>query len=127
MISVKVPQPAVVSIAQFREHSISRRNAQFEAAAVRNDVRLPAAIHAPPTVPLEAEDPQATVVSVISTLCGSAAANVMHVLPLPAMNLAGAAQRKFRTARHRAGMENAVRWRKCAWDHGIASDKNTGR
>jgi len=114
MIRVEVACLPVVSIAKLGENVIRRWVAELEASEVPDDIGLPAAVHTPPAIAPEAEDPKATVVRVIPTLGGSAAAHVVPALLLPPVNLAGAAQREFWAVRHRAGMENAVGLRQCA-------------
>jgi hypothetical protein len=68
MVGVKVAFAAVVAISQLGQHSICGRIAELEPAEVSDNIRLPTAIHTPPTIALEAEDPQPTVVRIVSAV-----------------------------------------------------------
>lgn len=68
VVGVQVPLTPVQPRPQFVQHLLTRRVAQFESAAVRHNVRLPAAINTSPSVSLEAEKPKPTVVGVITAL-----------------------------------------------------------
>lgn len=57
MVCVEVACPPVVTIAQLREDPVRWWDAQFKPAEVTDDIRFPTAIHAPPTIALEAQDP----------------------------------------------------------------------
>jgi hypothetical protein len=68
MVGVEVAFAAVMAIAQLGQHSICGRIAELEPAEVSDKTRLPTAIHAPPTISLEAEDSQPAVVRIVSAL-----------------------------------------------------------
>lgn len=68
MIGVQMPLPLIVSVAKLGKHSISRRFAKLEPAAVRYNIRLPPAIHTTPAVALEAHDAQPAVIHIVSAL-----------------------------------------------------------
>ncbi len=65
-------------------------------------VRLPIAIHTPPAVALEAENPQPAMARIISAFSARAAAFVMFTLPCPTVLLARSTRTEFGTARRRA-------------------------
>ena len=67
VIGVQVSLAALLPFAQFVQNPLDRRVAQFEASAVRDDVRLPPAIYTSPLVSLEAENPKPAVVCVVPT------------------------------------------------------------
>ena len=66
MVGVEVAFAAVMTVAQLGQHSICGRIAKLEPAEVSDDIRLPTAIHTPPAIALEAEDPQPAVVRIVS-------------------------------------------------------------
>ena len=99
MVRVQVAFTPVVSVAKLGEHSICGRVAETVPAEVSDDVRLPAAIHAPPAVALETENPQSSVVRIVSAFDARAAAFVMFTLPRAAVLFARAAGSEYRTAR----------------------------
>jgi hypothetical protein len=68
MVGVEVAFAAVMAVAQLGQHSICGRFAEFEPAEVSDNVRLPTAIHASPTIALEAEDSQPSVVCIVSAV-----------------------------------------------------------
>jgi hypothetical protein len=57
MVGVEVAFATIVSVAKLVEHSVHGRIAKLEPAEVSDNLRLPSAIHTPPTIALEAEDP----------------------------------------------------------------------
>ena len=61
-----MPLAAIETLPQFIQHLLDRRVAQLEASAVRHDIRLPAALHTPPGITLEAEEAKLSVVAVIA-------------------------------------------------------------
>jgi len=69
MVGVQVSLPPPLLLPQFVQNPLGRRVAQLETAAVGDDVGLPSAINTPPCVPLEAKDPELSVVGVIATRC----------------------------------------------------------
>ena len=68
MVGMQVAVAAVMAVAQLGQHSICGRFAELEPAEVSDDIRLPSAIHAPPAIALEAEDPQPAVVRIVSAV-----------------------------------------------------------
>ena len=68
MVGVQVAFTAVVSVAKLVKHSICGRVAETVPAEVRGDVRLPTAIHAPPAVTLETEEPKSSVSRIVSAV-----------------------------------------------------------
>jgi hypothetical protein len=68
MIGVEMAFATIVSVAKLVEHSVHGRIAELEPTEVSYNIRLPTAIHTPPTIALEAEDPQAAVVRIVSAL-----------------------------------------------------------
>jgi len=68
MVGVEVAFAAVMAVAQLGQHSICGRIAQLEPAEVSDNIRLPTAIHAAPTIALEAEDPQPAVVRIVAAV-----------------------------------------------------------
>jgi hypothetical protein len=62
MIRMQVPLAAVVPVAKLRKHLVRRRRTQAPAPELLHDLRLPSAIDAPPAVPDEAQNPQASVI-----------------------------------------------------------------
>ena len=56
VVRVQVAFTPVVSVAKLVKHSICRRVAETVPAEGSDDIRLPAAIHAPPGIPLKAQD-----------------------------------------------------------------------
>jgi len=68
MIGVKMTFATIVPVAQLVEHSVHGRIAELEPAEVSDNIRLPTAIHALPTIALEAEDPQPAVVCIVSAV-----------------------------------------------------------
>jgi hypothetical protein len=76
MIRVQMPLTTAEPFPQFGQNLIHRRWTKLEPAAVRYDVRLPAAVHAPPLVANEAENTQPAMVGVIAALCRSAPLSV---------------------------------------------------
>jgi hypothetical protein len=68
MVGVEVAFATIVSVAKLFEHSVHGRIAELEPAEVSDDIRLPSAIHAPPTIALEAEHPQPAVVRIVSAV-----------------------------------------------------------
>jgi hypothetical protein len=68
MVGVEVAFATIVSVAKLVEHSVRRRIAELEPAEVSDDIRLPTAIHAPPPITLEAEDPQPAMVRIVSAV-----------------------------------------------------------
>jgi hypothetical protein len=97
---------AVVSVAKLGEHSICRWVAETVLAEVSDDVRLPTAIHAPPTITLEAENPQSAMVRIVSAVTAGATTFVMFTLPRAAVLFARTAGSEFGTARNRAGAQD---------------------
>jgi hypothetical protein len=80
MVGVQVAVAAIVAEAQFGQHSVRRRITQPEAPTVRDDRWFPPAVDAPPTVPLEAQDPQPAVIGIVATLGRRAPLFVMSSL-----------------------------------------------
>jgi hypothetical protein len=57
-----------MAVAQLGQHSICKRIAELEPAEVSDNIRLPTAIHAPPTIALKAENAQPAVVRIVSAV-----------------------------------------------------------
>ena len=69
VVGVQVSLATLLPLPQFVQHFLNRRVAQFEAAAVRDDLRFPSAIHTSPLVSLEAKNPKLSVVRIVPTRC----------------------------------------------------------
>ena len=83
MVRVQMRFSLVKSLAKFLKHFLCRRRSQVELSEVRDDVRLPAAIDASPLVPLKAENPEPTMVGIITALCRSPSLLIALPLCLP--------------------------------------------
>lgn len=82
VLAVKVSFSSVECLAKEPEDLIERRLAQLILLAIDDDLRSPATVHARPIVPLEGQDPHATVVGVIAAFARrSAAVAVNQRLP----------------------------------------------
>jgi hypothetical protein len=68
MVGVEVASATIVSVAKLVEHSVHGRIAKLEPAEVSDNLRLPSAIHTPPAIALEAEDPQSAMVRIVSAV-----------------------------------------------------------
>jgi len=107
VVCVKVTVTAVEAVAKLGQHSIGRRITKTNLSEHFDNLRLPVAVYALPTVALEAEDSQPAVVSIISALGGRTATLVVFTLSLPAVGLAGTANGQFGTSRERAWVQYA--------------------
>src|SRR4051794_24491860 len=106
MVRVQVPLTSVEAGAQLGQHLALGRLVKAKPSAVNYDRRLPAAVHAPPSVAPEAYNPQPAVVGIIPAFVRAVAAVVELPLPGDAVNLAAAALGKFGTVWHGAGMKD---------------------
>lgn len=79
VVGMKMSLATLQPLAQFVQDPFDRRVAQFEATAIRDDVRFPTAIHTSPRISLEAQDPELPMVSAIPTRCRRSAL----FIPLP--------------------------------------------
>ena len=66
MIRMQVPLAAIVPVPKLRKHLVRWRRTQTEAPELLHDLRLPPAIDAPPAVPDEAQNPQPSVIRIVS-------------------------------------------------------------
>ena len=66
VVGMKVSLSSAEPLPKFVEHPLGRRIAQFEATAVRDDLRFPAALDASPLVALEAQHSQPAMVAVVA-------------------------------------------------------------
>jgi hypothetical protein len=96
----------VVSVAKLGEHSICGWVTETVPAEVRDDIRLPPAVHASPAITLETENPQSAVVRIVSAVTAGATAFVMFTLARAAVLFARTAGSEFGTARGRAGAQD---------------------
>jgi hypothetical protein len=80
MVRVQMRFSLVKSFAQFLKNPVNWRRSQIELSELRDNVRLPAAIHTPPLVADEAENSQSAIVGVIAAGCRSP--SPLIVLPL---------------------------------------------
>ncbi len=81
MISMQVAVAATECSTQFIQYLLRRWNSESGIPEHSDDLRLPATIHTPPAVALEADDPEPAVVCVVSALGARAAAFVVFTLP----------------------------------------------
>jgi len=98
MVGVEVALMTVVAFAQLGEHSIRWGITKAKSAAVGNNIRFPTAIHASPTIALEAQYPQPPVLRTVPSLGGGAAPEVLLVPLFPAVRLAAAIAGELGTA-----------------------------
>jgi hypothetical protein len=68
VVGVQMSLTTLQPLAQFVQNPLDRWVAQFEVTAIRDDLRLPPAIHTSPSISLEAKDPKLSMVCVIPTL-----------------------------------------------------------
>jgi hypothetical protein len=88
----------------FHDH-VGRWSVQPGLAKLLHDIRLPIAIHTPPTVTLKTPHTQLAIIRVVPALSAVAAAFVMFTLSRAAVLLAGSAGCECGTARGRARVE----------------------
>ena len=81
-----------MAVAQLGQHFICGRLAESKAAKVSDNLRLPSAIHAPPTIALETEDPQSAVVRIVSALSAGTPTIIMFTLSCATVLFAGPAR-----------------------------------
>jgi hypothetical protein len=74
---------------QFIQHCLGRWNSESDLAEQPDDLRLPSAIHAPPAIALEAQNPQPAMAGVVAALGARAAAFVVFTLSGAAVGFAG--------------------------------------
>ena len=99
VVRMEVALTAVKAVAKLREHSIGRRGAKAGFSEHFDNGRLPRAVDAPPTIALEAKDPQPKVISIVPALGSCTASYVVFTLSLAAVRLARTAGSQFGTAR----------------------------
>jgi hypothetical protein len=107
MVGVQMPFAAVVSVAKLGEHLIDRWVAKIEPAAVSDNIRFPTAINAPPAIALEAQNPQAAMIRIVSALGTGAAAFILFPLLRPAVLLASAALDELPATRKGTGKQGS--------------------
>ena len=81
MVGVQVAVAPTECSTQFIQHLLRRWNSESDLAEYSDNLRLPTAIHAPPAVALETENPQSAVVRIVSTVTAGATTFVMFTLP----------------------------------------------
>ena len=91
VICVKVTVTAVEAVAKVGQDSVGRRVTKTSLSEHFDNLRLPVAVYALPTVALEAEDPQPKVISIVSALGSRTTTLVVFTLSLAAVSLAGSA------------------------------------
>ena len=77
MVGMQVALVAVESIPQLRQNLLDGRRPEFELPEIPNHVRFPAAVHAPPLVPDEAQHPKSSVSRVVAASRRTAALPVV--------------------------------------------------
>ena len=105
VIGVQVPLPSSKASAQLGEHFRGGRRLEPSLAAIPNNVRLPIAIHTPPAVSLETQNPQPPVHRIVAALCAGAAAFIIFTLSCPTVPFAESTTSQFGTARSRARVQ----------------------
>jgi hypothetical protein len=106
VVSVEVAVAASERSTEFVKHLLRRWDAESGLPEHSDNIRLPPTIHAAPVVALEAENPEAAVIRIVTTLSAGATAFVLFTLPRPAVGRTGSAGGKFGAARHRTRMKN---------------------
>jgi hypothetical protein len=84
---MQVPLAAIVSMPKLRKRPVRGRRTRAEAPELLHDLRLPAAIDAPPAVPEEAQNPQPSVIRIVSPL----GARTAECVPFPPVFIATSA------------------------------------
>jgi len=69
MVGVQVTLALAETLSQLGQHLFNGRRAQFELPEVPHQVRLPAAVNAPPLIADEAKDPKAPMLGVVTAGC----------------------------------------------------------
>jgi hypothetical protein len=102
VVGMEVPVTASECTPQFIQYMLRWWKPQSDLAEESDDLRLPSAIHAPPAIALEAQNPQPAMAGVVAALDARAAAFVVFPLSGAAVGFAGTAGSECGTARGRA-------------------------
>ena len=68
MVGMQVTFAATECSTQFIQHRLGRWNSESDLAEYSDNLRLPTAIHAPPAVALETEEPKSSMVRIVSAV-----------------------------------------------------------
>jgi hypothetical protein len=91
VVCVKVTVTAVEAVAKLGQDSVGRRVTKTSLPKHFDNLWLPGAVNASPTVALKAEDPQPKVISIVSALGGRTTSYVVCTLSLAAVGFARSA------------------------------------
>jgi hypothetical protein len=91
VVGVKVALTAVKAFTKCDHHAIRRWAIEAGLPECFDDIRLPGAVNASPTVALEAEHPKSAVIYIVSALGGCATSYVVFTPSFPAVELARSA------------------------------------
>ena len=80
MVGVQVSFATAEPLPEFHQHLLDRWVTQFEPAAVRNNVRFPAAFDTTPSITFEAKEPKSSMVGIVTA---SRRRPALLVLPPP--------------------------------------------
>jgi len=126
VVCMKMAVTAVEAVAKLGQHSIGRRVTEASLPERFDDIRLPGAVNAAPTVALKTKYAQPAMVSIVSALGGRTASYVVFTLTLAAVGLAGSAGSQFGTSRERAWTHHARACRDRPRDHAAPLGKKLG-